>query len=236
MLLTNGTATYSRYLTPGSHSIRAAYLGWTNYRPSTSATFAEIVESPTKTVVTTSGSPSFIGQPVTFSAFVSAVNTNNGPIPDGETVIFYDGNVVIGSGTMSSGMATFTTSSLSIKTHAIKAVYPGDGTFAPSNHPVQQIVAAYPTTTALSSSLNPSSHGQVVAFIAKATSAGPNPPTGKVTFKDGTTAIGTASMSAGLASFSNANLSVGTHSITAVYNGDSDSAKSTSATLIQVVN
>jgi hypothetical protein len=56
-----------------------------------------------------------------------------------------------------------------------------------------------------------------------------------VTFDDGTTALGTATLSGGTASFTIATLSVGTHSITAVYGGDGDFTAGTSAALKQVV-
>jgi hypothetical protein len=61
-------------------------------------------------------------------------------------------------------------------------------------------------------------------------------PTGTVTFRDGATTLGTATLSGGKASFSTATLSAGvTHSITAVYSGDSSFATSTSAVLTQTV-
>jgi hypothetical protein len=52
------------------------------------------------TMLTTSGSPSFVGQPVTFTATVSSTH---GSIPDGELVTFYDATTAIGTGGTSSG-------------------------------------------------------------------------------------------------------------------------------------
>jgi len=91
------------------------------------------------------------------------------------------------------------------------------------------------TTTTLTSSLNPSVHGQAVTFTAVVTSTGPYPPTGKVTFKDGTTAIGTVTLSSSVATLTTSKLAVGTHAITAVYAGDTYNAKDTSQVLDQVV-
>jgi hypothetical protein len=91
----------------------------------------------TKTVLTTSGSPSHVGQPVTFTA---TVTPSHGTIPDGELVTFYDGPTAIGTGVMASSVATFTTSALTAKTHYIKAVYAGNAIFKPSTGRVTQVV------------------------------------------------------------------------------------------------
>ncbi|NTU74214.1 hypothetical protein HGB07_08825, partial [Candidatus Roizmanbacteria bacterium] len=91
------------------------------------------------------------------------------------------------------------------------------------------------TTTTLTSSKNPSTPGQSVTLTAKvSTSSGT--PTGTVTFKDGTTTLGTGSLSSGQAKFTTTSLSAGTHSITAVYGGSTGYLTSTSSTLKQVVN
>jgi Big-like domain-containing protein len=94
---------------------------------------------------------------------------------------------------------------------------------------------AVATTTTLASSLNPSTFGQPVTFTAtvKATSG---TAIGTVTFKDGSKALGSVALLAGVAKFIAKSLSVGTHSITAVYAGNVNFAGSTSAVLKQTVN
>ena len=68
------------------------------------------------------------------------------------------------------------------------------------------------------------------------TSPGAGTPTGTVTFKDGTTILGTGTLSTAggvtTATFTTAQLCRRTHSITAVYAGDTDDLTSTSAALI----
>jgi hypothetical protein len=93
--------------------------------------------------------------------------------------------------------------------------------------------AAVGSTTSLSSSQNPSSAGQPVTFTATVTGFA---PTGTVTFFDGGTQIGTATLSGGTASFTTSSLAVGRHAITARYSGDINNTPSTSAALIQNVN
>ena len=187
----------------------------------------------TKTVVTTSGSPTLIGQPVTFTA---TVTSNQGTIPDGELMAFYDGITMLASEKLLSGMATYTTSSLSAKTHAIKATYVGDIVFRLGSGGVQQAVLKHPTTTTLSSSLNPSNYGQAVTLTARVTSAGPA-PTGTVTFKNGSASLGTGTLNAsGLATLTNAKFPVGSNTLTSTYNGDALNGRSVSASITQTVN
>ena len=94
-----------------------------------------------------------------------------------------------------------------------------------------------PTKTALTSSQNPSSLGQAVTFTATVTPlAWGGTPTGTVSFYDGTTNIGNSNLnSSGVATLTTSTLAVGTHSMTATYNGDSNFVPSTSPVLYQVV-
>jgi hypothetical protein len=73
-----------------------------------------------------SQNPSHLGQNVTFTATVApsfAVGTPSG------TVTFLDGNMMLGTGTLTEGQATFTTSSLAGGRHRISGSYSGDITF-----------------------------------------------------------------------------------------------------------
>ncbi len=102
---------------------------------------------------------------------------------------------------------------------------------------VSKIDPVTATTTTLSSSPNPSNHGQAVTFTAVVTSGLGAPPDGEtVKFKKGTTVLGTGTLSGGSASFTTSTLPVGTNYIKAVYGGDSNFAGSTSKALAQVVN
>jgi hypothetical protein len=92
------------------------------------------------------------------------------------------------------------------------------------------------TTTSLVSSLNPSNFHQFVRFTVTVTPEGRGTPTGTVNFFDGKTSLGQAALnSSGIATLSTSTLGVGTHSITARYNGDSNFGSSTSQVLSQVV-
>jgi hypothetical protein len=96
------------------------------------------------------------------------------------------------------------------------------------------------TTVELTSSCNPSLHLLPVTFTVTvaAVAPGAGTPTGTVTFKDGTTTLGTATLSSGKATYRTPclrPLRLGDHSITAVYNGDASFTTSTSPALTQTV-
>jgi hypothetical protein len=190
------------------------------------------VPAKTTTKVTTSRSPSLIGQPVTFKA---AITGAYGSVPNGVSVAFYDGYgpTTIGTGTTNNGVATFTTSELTAKTPTIRAVYPSSAFFKSGVGTVQQVVNLYDSTTTLTSSPNPSASGQAVKFVAKISSS-PGGLTGTVTFKQASSTLGTATLSGGNATLSTTKLPVGTLTITATYNGDAKSAES-SGTISQTV-
>jgi len=93
------------------------------------------------------------------------------------------------------------------------------------------------TQTALTSSPNPSTHGQAVTFTAVVTSYLGVPPDGEtVSFMRGTTVLGSGSLNHGAASFTTSTLKVGTTYIKAVYGGDASFLGSKSNTVQQVVN
>ncbi len=235
--VTGGLATLNTtYVNVRKHLVTATYSGDGNNATSTSPTLTEWVANlpvASRTVITTSGSPTLIGQTVVFTATIASTY---GQIPDGEMVSFFDGSTLIGSGVTANGVATLSTSSLTAKTHTVKATYAGDGTFNSSSGTVTQIVALYDSTTTITSTLNPSAFGQSVTLTATVNSGEPGAPTGSVIFKNGSTAVGTGTLSNGIASVVIPDLPAGALSLTAVYGGDAASAGSISSVLMQTVN
>jgi hypothetical protein len=233
----SGTLTTSA-LAVGNHNITASYSGDSNFNSSTSNPITQTVnKANTTTALTTSVNPSVFGQTVNFAATVSASAPGSGT-PTG-TVTFLDGGTSIGSGTLSGGTASFSTSALAVATHSITASYGGDGNFNGSTSgAVNQTVNQDGTTTTVASSVNPSSSGQSVTFTATVTanSPGSGTPTGTVTFLDGGASIGSGTLSGGTATFSTSALSVGNHAISASYGGDANFTGSTSSAITQTVN
>lgn len=96
------------------------------------------------------------------------------------------------------------------------------------------VTGSQPTAITLTSSSNPSNQGQSVTFTATVT---PPEAPGQVSFRDGNTVLGLASLNtSGAATFTPNSLSGGSHSISAEYPGDANFAPSTSAALTQVVS
>lgn len=195
----------------------------------------------TSITVASSTNPQVLGSSVTFTATVAPLGSESGT-PSG-TVSFYDGTTKLGSTTLGSNLtATYTTSSLALGSHSITAAYSGDSSFAGSASGVlvESIVAptTISTSTTLSSSANPQVVGNDVTFTATVTpsSGGSGSPTGTVTFYDGTTELGAASLGANLgASFTTSSLTQGTHAIMASYSGNAAFAASTSPVLTESI-
>ena len=150
--LSGGTATYmTSSLAAGSHSIVAQYGGDTTYASSNSGSLTEIVLTPTTTTLGTSNASVNVGGSVTFTAKV-APTTGNGT-PTG-TVTFIDGSTTVGPGTLSAGIAMYTTSSLTAGSHSITAQYGGDSNYAGSTSGSLNQMVVGPSYTL---SANPSS-------------------------------------------------------------------------------
>ena len=93
-----------------------------------------------------------------------------------------------------------------------------------------------PTSTLLTSSLNPSIYGQKVTWTATVTSSGSITPTGKVRFTWSGNTIASATLnSSGVATLTRSNLNADAYPLTAVYAGDADNLASTSAVLNQLI-
>ena len=89
------------------------------------------------------------------------------------------------------------------------------------------------TTTTLTSSLNPSTFGAAITFTATVL---PATASGTITFNDGSATLGTVTLTGGSAFIVTSGLSVGAHTITAVYSGDTNDSGSTSSAITQTVN
>lgn len=136
-----GSAAYTvGTLVAGIYLVTANFAGGSGMVP-TSASLVETVTTSnilaTTTSLSASPNPANVGHAVTLSALVTA---GASAVSSG-TVGFYDGSVMLGSGTLnSSGQATLVTSSLTAGTHALTAVLPATGHFATSTSAVVQEV------------------------------------------------------------------------------------------------
>jgi Bacterial Ig-like domain (group 3) len=234
--LVSGSASFATtYTTSGSRSLSATYSGDGNFLASTSSHIQSVLKASTTTTLSSSHNPSSFGNTVTFTSTVSSAA---GTPANGDTVKFIDGITTIGTGTLTAGVASFTTTALTAGTHKIKASFVTDSSYGGSSSAVlSQVVNGLPTTSTVSSNLNPSIYGQAIIFSATVVdNAHSGIPTGTVTFKAGTAILGKVPLSSGKASFSISTIGVGTKSITVTYSGDTKYAASTSAAISQIIN
>ena len=227
----SGTLVYSTYL-GGSGNTNAATFGSIRLDSSLNAYvtgFTAATDFPTKNPTQSSNAGG------TYDAYVTELN------PSGSALVF--STYLGGSASdQASGMAldkffniyvTGITSSSNFPhtAGAFQTACPGSCTFF---HSFVSKIGRFNTSTALSSSLNPSISGQSVTFTATVTSSGTGTPTGTATFKDGATTLGSVVLTSAVAKFTATTLTTGTHSITAAYSGDATFLPST-ASLSQIV-
>jgi len=113
----------------GSYSVTGTAIGAAGTTAAISVSGGNVILTITDTTTTTINTltPSTYGQPATLSATVA-------PSPSGGTVQFYDNSVALGSPiTVSSGMASYTTNTLSVGSHPITASYSGITGYAASS-------------------------------------------------------------------------------------------------------
>lgn len=209
------------------------------YEEGTVGVLLNIVKYATATTLASSLNPSIYGQKITWTA---TVTTSGSVLPTGNVVFRWsrDGqNHQIGTAPLNtSGVAMLTRSMLNVPldgAYPINAVYVGDTmNLRSTSGMIFQDVLQAKSMAAITSSLNPSVHGQPVTFIAKITSPTVT-PTGPVTFTAGSTVLGTAQLSAGKARFTVSVLPAGSTILKVTYFGSSNVAKS-SASVTQIVH
>ena len=220
-------------LAVGIDSITAVYAGNGNYTTSTSAALPHTVVLAT-TTLTLAGPATPVDAGGTF--VMTSALSNNGVAPTGTLTLHNGGTTIATLPVLADGTFSFTGISLPVGTYQLTAVYSGDANNATvTSAPVTVVVQLTPTTTSLSSSIDPVTMGQSVTFTAMA-SGGTPLPTGTIEFLDGATVLGTSTVNAsGTATLAINTLTFGMQSITATYEGDADHAVSTSSALTEKV-
>ncbi|MGB8099690.1 MAG: protease pro-enzyme activation domain-containing protein [Terracidiphilus sp.] len=104
-----------------------------------------IIDSPTSAMLTASPNPSVPGQSVTLTATIASMLTGT---PVG-TVSFFNGATLLGTGTLTNGVATFATTALPLGSDTLQATYPGAPYYlAAGPATYAQTVEQAPTATA----------------------------------------------------------------------------------------
>jgi poly(hydroxyalkanoate) depolymerase family esterase len=142
--LSGGSATFATsMLTRGTDTVKAVYVGDGNFAGSTSNVVSQVVDpAATTTTLASSQNPSVFGQPVTFTA---SVTPEFGGTVTGK-VAFYNGSTKLRTVSLSSGVASYTTTKLPSGTDPITAVYNGSSSFTTSTSGALSQVVEIATT------------------------------------------------------------------------------------------
>jgi streptogramin lyase len=228
-LAPDGTAQFMpSALTLGKNIVKATYVPANTAFAISDTSLVQTIQEATSVTVTSAGTPSLAGQPVTFTATVTA---NEGSVvPQGS--VHFDLANTVNSGfevyqtTRADGSAQIT-AFLPVGMNVITAkFFAGSDLFqdSPDSDPVTQTILDYiSTTTTLLASNNPSVVGAPVTLTATVQSASASyPATGDVYFTDVSTKsvatpLGHASLAGGTASVSVSSLSAGKHHIVATF-------------------
>ena len=199
----------------GTYPITPAGAVDANYTITYTAGTLTIGKTAATVSVVSSVNPSAYGANVTFTATLPATATGS--------VTFLDNGVSIGTGAISAGTATLSSSTLGVGTHPITVSYAGDGNFtAATSATLSQVVTLGSVTFAVVSSANPSTYGSPVTLTITTTGSQAGvTPTGTLTVSDslGWTAQ-TIPLVSGVATLTTSTLPAGTNTLTIVYNGD----------------
>ena len=189
--LSNGQTTLTTStLIVGSHTITVSYGGDTNNSAATSVPLTQIVNKTTPIIP-----PPVVSNP---NVPPNTPETITETVPPGVTgtVTFTDGGTTIGTAPIVGGTATITVPSLPIGSNPITATTSGDTNNNPATSAPTTVTVAKPTpTVTIASSLNPSIFGQAVTFTATV----PSGVTGTITFLDGSSILGTGTLTNGMA-------------------------------------
>jgi hypothetical protein len=229
--LTTSTSTVGTISLPiaslgvGTHTITALYSGDSRFEPSTSASLSLQV-TPAPLTITADNLTKEYGAALTFAG---TEFTASG--------LFFSDHM--SSVTLTSAGAAPTATVAGSPYDITPSAALGSGL---SNYNISYVAGALavvgdPTSTSLSASPAAPLAGEAVTFTATVSSNGPftGYPIGTVTFYDGYSVLGTASLAtssgATTASLTTAALAVGAQSVSAVYGGDSDFAGSSSVVI-----
>lgn len=168
------------------------------------------------------------------TATLTATLTSGLPV-SGKTISFKVNGTSVGTATTDvNGVAALSGVNIAGRNvgtypNLVQAIFAGDAGYLGSSSTGTLTVNKAATTTAVTSSANPSSAGQSVTFTATVSSSA-GTPTGNLQFKIAGSSSGISPLAlngSGVATFATASLGAGSHAVTADYNGDSNFNTST---------
>ena len=240
--LVSGQATFpASFSTAGTYPLTVVYQGDANYVTVTSAPVSQVVNDYTaKVSLTSSANPTPFNTQITLTATITAATGQGTPPAPTGTVAFFQGTTPLGTAPLINGQASLPASFSTPGNYTLTAVYSGDPSYNTGTSPnYTQIVTGYTSQVSLTSSANPTLINNPItltaAIVAAPGQGTPPTPTGTITFLQGTTQLGTATLIAGQATLAVNFDAIGTYPITAVYSGDTYFLTATSPLTNEVV-
>jgi len=208
----------------GTQSITARYSGDDFFSANTSSAisvgvYSNQLAASSVTLQASTTTPQYLTNVALTAAVTPSTATG--------TVTFYNGSTKIGSAAVGAGAATLTTSFAAGGTATISAVYSGDYNYlsSTSNSLSMNISGPLVTVTTLSASTSSVAIGGGVTLTAN---LAPATATGSVTFYNGSTAIGSANVNAGIATLNTSFANSGHLALQAVFTANASWETSTS--------
>ena len=204
----------------GACTIQASQAGNSNYQAATAVT---------QSFQVTQASQAIVFGPLLNQPFGTAPFTVNAASTSGLAVSFASTTTAVCT------VSGTTVTLVAVGQCSVQASQSGNTDYSPALSVVQSFQVMQPTTTAVSASTNPSVFGSLATLTA---TVSPASATGRVTFYDGTTVLGIAPVSNGVATFNATLLGAGSQSLTARYAdwGGAVYAASISTPWMQTIN
>lgn len=228
----NLNGTYTAVLTAPTTTGAATISGTLNGLPLANMALVTLSPGPAVSFTVTAPTSTVAGQP--FTVIVAARDAHGNTATDYTGALHFTSNdpdaVLPPNQTLldaDDGVFTFT--NVALQTSGLRSVVVRDQSNPSVAGSANVTVSTAETSTFVTSSPNPSAPAETVTLSANVTSNTVADITGIITFRDGETTLGTAPLNNNTASLAIATLTIGTHSITAFYGGDTTFAASTSA-------
>ncbi len=227
--------TTTSFSTPGTYTIIFKVTDQRNGSDQDSMTVTVTKAEVVATITSHTPNPAETDQTITLTATFVPDSPGGGTVTG--TARWYEGESYLGESIVSSGSSSFQTSFDTAGTYEnVFVYYLGDTSYQSANSAnITQVVEVpkEPVTVHLTASMNPAIEGETIQFRAfMEPSSSSAAATGDVKFYNGSTLIGTDAPDADSEAFLyRSNLPIGTHSITAVFQGDEKYKATTSTEL-----
>ncbi len=221
------TTTYGAGVCVDAGAVETNYTSVQFASPSYSG-YVNTALSPAPIVTVTESGQNIGGVPITLSFTGNGTATGLGPV-----------TTVAGTGASFSSVEVTTAGSSDSLSVSVPITASGNTVQpTPLTASASLTIGGYTTSTVVTSTLNPTVYGQSVTFYATVIDTGGGPaPTGTVTFTVDGVAQAPVPTASGVASYTTSALIAGSHTVSATYNGDTNTlASSSPAPFPQMVN